>query len=155
MGQEGRLATTPLSSWVAPSTSSFKEVEERVTRFLDLPEGWDSHGAQAINKTSVELAIALLKEMQDRPSIVGFLGCPYPVPRSSGAICLEWEKKGSYFLDLEVTGNSNRTSRCRIYGAHSGAQMTVSFCHEDAKDPATIHDVLDTLEFIYKIVTTP
>lgn len=66
----------------------------RINRLLDLPSGWDSYQARAVDMDSVNIGLdVLLRTMQPETPL------PQIVPTSRGTIQLEWHLRG---IDLEV-----------------------------------------------------
>ena len=71
-----------------------KETEEILRGFATLPEGWDSYGANSIERHAIDSAIELLRRIvqHDTPQ-------PAVVPTNRGGIQIEWHTRG---VDLET-----------------------------------------------------
>jgi len=72
------------------------EVDERLHRFANLEQNWDSYGASPIDEGLIRQALQMLlsSDLEDVPK-------PFVVPRKDGGINFEWDF-GEKFLSLEI-----------------------------------------------------
>ncbi len=83
----------------------FGRALDQMTRFLQLPENWDSYGANAIDPRCVVESLRLVLDII-RPNTPA----PSFVPTRSGGIQFEWHEHG---IDLEVEVEA--PSSCSVY----------------------------------------
>lgn len=94
--------TEPLSvfEWIererAAQTSAREWARSVVDPIRVLPEGWDSHGAMAIDPAAADLAVQLLAALRRIPG----LATPQAAPSRDGGVSLEWHRTN---LDLVVS----------------------------------------------------
>ena len=102
------IVTTPeLPSWITPTTST-------LSGLLNLPENWDSYGAQRIQEATVVKVLKLLAQ------ILG-INSPPPavVPLSDGGIQIEWHRKQQ---DLEICFHVGAIPSYYYYDRRSGIE---------------------------------
>lgn len=73
--------------WLSPIAS-------RLVTVINLPEGWDSYGAQQVDVSMLPATINLLANIMRETTLM-----PAIVPTQRGGIQLEWHARG---IDLEV-----------------------------------------------------
>jgi hypothetical protein len=67
-----------------------------VDAFRNLPEGWDSYGAMAVDPTAADLAEQLLAELRRIPG----LAIPQAAPSPDGGVSIEWHRTN---IDLVIS----------------------------------------------------
>ncbi len=89
---EGRAAG-PLPAWVLPTAEAFAGV-------LELPAGWNSYNALAVDPRTIESASRLLASVMEESTPP-----PAVIPAVRGGVQLEWHRNG---LDIEIAISPSR-----------------------------------------------
>jgi hypothetical protein len=88
---------TARSTWLT-------DILHQLDAIRELPQGWDSHGGDAIDAHIVSAAEKLAKDLARFPEIPRPLVCP----TAAGGIQLEWESKDVYFeIHIEEAEEAN------------------------------------------------
>lgn len=97
------VASTSNVAEALARTSELAGLQDRLRELADLPEGWDSYGAPAIDRLVLDAVAHLLQNLpweEIRP--------PQVVPTSRGGVALEWHRPGLEFsLEVEPGPESN------------------------------------------------
>jgi hypothetical protein len=83
-------AAGPIPAWVLPTAEAFAGV-------LELPPGWNSYNARAVDPRTIESAGRLLASVMEESTPP-----PAVVPTVRGGVQLEWHRNG---LDIEIAIN--------------------------------------------------
>ncbi len=87
------------------ATPQIDQAFQRIGKFANFQENWDSYGAKAINKDCIIRGFVILKELIKLKSATTFeIPIPFVAPLSSGGIQIEWEKSDRY-LEVSITSN--------------------------------------------------
>ena len=77
-----------------PYRGAYSWAKALVDQFRDLPQGWDSYGAEAVDPDAAELAVQVLAELRAIPDLTP----PRAAPSPDGGISIEWHLSGVDFV---------------------------------------------------------
>ena len=81
---------------LATASATLEVANRQASELVQLPAGWDSHGAKPVSSEAARAATTLLaKAVSAAPN----LAAPALVPTVRGGIQLEWHRQG---VDLEI-----------------------------------------------------
>lgn len=108
----------PMPGWVMPTAEAFADL-------LELPVGWNSYNANAVDPRAIELAGALLAGVMEESTPP-----PTVVPTVRGGVQLEWHRNG---LDLEIAVHSHRPVAVFAIDNRSGEEWESEWIPEDRR----------------------
>lgn len=129
----------PCDAITTPSTTQsvwLAEVLRQLNAIRMLPDGWDSHGGDAIDSQIIAAAEELARSLAQFPSV------PRPAvsPSTAGGVQFEWEKEGSYF---EIHLEEPTQADCYFESKMDASERQFAFCDGD--------DVRKLVEYIDRV----
>ena len=87
------------------SISQFLQASQKIGRYSNYPENWDSYGGKAIDKDCIIMSSKIIKQLIALKRSISFeIPSPFIAPLSTGGIQMEWED-GERYLEISINQN--------------------------------------------------
>ena len=101
-----------------------KVISDRLNKFAQLPQNWDSYGAPPIRPQTIELAASVLREILAYEAAKD-VPLPFVAPAGDGTIVMEWKTEWGKELILDVPPGDGPLTFLLVEPTEDGGELEI------------------------------